>query len=71
MYRVVPSGCGFELGAISLSSGPMMRLPPPQRWSSRVSIADALTVSLLSAAVRWARRENGDGEGSKEEQPPG
>jgi hypothetical protein len=37
----------------------------------RVSIADALTVSLLSAAARWARRENGDGEGSKEEQPRG
>jgi DNA-binding response OmpR family regulator len=37
----------------------------------RVSIADALTVSLLSAAARWARRENADGEGSKEEQPRG
>jgi hypothetical protein len=37
----------------------------------QVSIADALTVSLLSAAARWARRENGDGQGSKEEQPRG
>jgi DNA-binding response OmpR family regulator len=35
MDRAVPSVCGFELGANSLPSGPMMRLPPPQRWSSK------------------------------------
>src|ERR671919_693267 len=28
----VPSGCGFELGTISLPSGATMRLRPPGRW---------------------------------------
>jgi hypothetical protein len=27
----VPSGCGFEIGAISLPSGATMRLRPPRR----------------------------------------
>jgi hypothetical protein len=46
----VPSGCGFEVGAISLPSGAMMRLRPPRRWN-RMGLRTASVVpsSLLSA----------------------
>jgi hypothetical protein len=72
MDRVVPSVCGFvrqhDLATIGADNALATASALEQQ---RVSIADALTVSLLSAAARWAPRENSDGEGSKAKQPRG
>jgi hypothetical protein len=45
----VPSGCGFEVGTISLPSGATMRLRPPRRWN-RIGIR---TTSVLPSGSVW------------------
>ena len=46
----VPSGCGFEVGAISLPSGATMRLRPPLRWK-RIGIRTTSVVPSSRVSV--------------------
>jgi hypothetical protein len=50
----VPSGCGLEVGTISLPSGTTTRLRPPRRWK-RIGAQDERTAIQVAATLFISR----------------
>jgi hypothetical protein len=53
----VLSGCGFEVGAISLPSGATMHLRPHRRWNARECARSRAAVATAECPFQQRRRQ--------------